>query len=117
MRFGWRLPMWDPDDAPAESWLPHVWANLEALRRRFDSVWLSDHLVPGAPWMPPQPDTMECWTATAYFAAAFPEYEYGQIVLGNSYRHPPLLAKMAGTLQLLTRGRLILGIGAGWMES
>ena len=67
--------------------------------------------------MPPEPDTLECWTATAAFATAYPQYDFGQIVLGNSYRHPPLLAKMASTLQALTGGRLILGIGAGWMES
>jgi alkanesulfonate monooxygenase SsuD/methylene tetrahydromethanopterin reductase-like flavin-dependent oxidoreductase (luciferase family) len=109
--------MWDPAGAPAHTWLPGVHANLAALRGSFDSVWLSDHFVPGAGWMPPQTDALECWTATAAFATAYPEYDFGQIVLGNSYRHPSLLAKMASTLQLLTGGRLILGIGAGWMES
>jgi len=117
IRFGWRVPMWDPDGAPVRSWLPDVSLNLEALRGKFDSVWLSDHFVPGAPWMPPEPDTLECLTATAHFATAFPDYQYGQIVLGNSYRHPPLLAKMLATLQLLSGARLILGLGAGWMES
>jgi len=116
LRFGWRLPMWDAAGAPLSDWLPGVHQNLQALRGRFDSVWLSDHFIPGTGWMPPEPDTLECWTATAAFAAAYPEYVFGQIVLGNSYRHPPLLAKMAATLQALTAGRLILGIGAGWME-
>ncbi|MCC7367153.1 MAG: LLM class flavin-dependent oxidoreductase [Chloroflexi bacterium] len=117
LRFGWRLPMWDPAGAPAVSWLPAVRGNLSALRGKYDSVWLSDHFVPGTPWMPPEPDTLECWTATAHFSAVFPEYQYGQIVLGNNYRHPSLLAKAASTLQVLTGGKLILGIGAGWMES
>ncbi len=117
LKFGWRVPMWDPDRAPATTWLPAVRASLDALRGSYDSIWLSDHLVPGTTWMPPEPDTLECWTAVTHFATAFPEYQVGQIVLGNSYRHPPLLAKMASTLQLLTGGRLILGIGAGWMES
>ena len=117
LKFGWRVPMWDPDLAPAAAWLPAVRANLDTLRGLYDSIWLSDHLVPGTPWMPPEPDTLECWTAVTHFATAYPEYQVGQIVLGNSYRHPPLLAKMASTLQLLTEGRLILGIGAGWMES
>ena len=117
LRFGWRMPMWDPAGAPATSWLPAVRGNLAALRGKYDSVWLSDHFVPGTPWMPPEPDTLECWTATAHFSAAFPEYQYGQIVMGNNYRHPSLLAKAASTMQVLTGGKLILGIGAGWMES
>jgi alkanesulfonate monooxygenase SsuD/methylene tetrahydromethanopterin reductase-like flavin-dependent oxidoreductase (luciferase family) len=67
--------------------------------------------------MPPEPDTLECWSATVHFSATFPEFQYGQIVMGNSFRHPPLLAKAASTMQVLTGGKLILGIGAGWMES
>jgi alkanesulfonate monooxygenase SsuD/methylene tetrahydromethanopterin reductase-like flavin-dependent oxidoreductase (luciferase family) len=117
LRFGWRMPMWDPDGKPATSWLPAVRGNLAALRGKYDSVWLSDHFVPGTRWMPPEPDTLECWTATVHFSAAFPEYQYGQIVMGNNYRHPSLLAKSAATMQVLTGGKLILGIGAGWMES
>ena len=117
LRFGWRMPMWDPAGAPATSWLPAARANLAALRGKYDSVWLSDHFVPGTNWMPPEPDTLECWTATVHFSAVFPEYQYGQVVMGNNYRHPPLLAKAASTMQVLTGGKLILGIGAGWMES
>jgi len=117
LRFGWRLPMWDPFGAQATTWLPAVRANLAALRGKYDSVWLSDHFVPGTRWMPPEPDTLECWTATVHFSAQFPEYQYGQIVMGNNYRQPSLLAKAASTMQVLTGGKLILGIGAGWMES
>jgi alkanesulfonate monooxygenase SsuD/methylene tetrahydromethanopterin reductase-like flavin-dependent oxidoreductase (luciferase family) len=117
LQFGWRMPMWDPDGAPAKEWLPQVQENMDVLRRHYQTVWLSDHFVPGTNWMPPEPDTLECWTATAYLAAAFPEYQFGQIVMGNSYRYPPLLAKQAATFQALSGGRLILGIGAGWMES
>jgi alkanesulfonate monooxygenase SsuD/methylene tetrahydromethanopterin reductase-like flavin-dependent oxidoreductase (luciferase family) len=117
LAFGWRMPMWDPLGAPAPTWLPDVRTNLAALRGKYDSVWLSDHFVPGTRWMSPEPDTLECWTATVHFSAAFPEYRYGQIVMGNSYRHPPLLAKAAATMQVLTGGKLILGIGAGWMEN
>ncbi len=109
--------MWDPDGAPLAIWLPGVHATLDALRGTYESVWLSDHLVPGAGWKSPDTDTLECWTATAAMAMAYPDYLFGQIVMGNSYRYPPLMAKMAATLQALTGGRLILGIGAGWMES
>jgi alkanesulfonate monooxygenase SsuD/methylene tetrahydromethanopterin reductase-like flavin-dependent oxidoreductase (luciferase family) len=57
---------------------------------------------------------LEAWTAIAFFAAEFPGYRFGNLVLSQSYRNPALLAKMATTLQYLTGGRLILGIGAGW---
>ena len=49
-------------------------------------------------------------------AAAFPRFRYGHLVLSQSFRNPALLAKMAATLQVLTGGRFILGIGAGWHE-
>lgn len=117
VKFGWRMPMWDPDGAPVGTWLPAVHENLDTLTGKFDSVWISDHFVPGAGWKSPDTDTLECWTTSAAMAMRHPDYRVGQIVMGNSYRYPPLLAKSAATLQALTGGRLILGIGAGWMES
>ncbi len=74
----------------------------------FSSFWISDHL------MKEDEPTFEGWTALAYLAAEFPSYVVGNLVLSQSYRNPALLAKMAVTLQSLTDGRLILGIGAGW---
>jgi alkanesulfonate monooxygenase SsuD/methylene tetrahydromethanopterin reductase-like flavin-dependent oxidoreductase (luciferase family) len=116
--FGWRMPMWDPAGAKLQSWLPHVREHLDALPRDvFRTVWMSDHLVPGAGWAPPEWDTLECITALIHFATAHPEYRYGQIVIGNSFRPPALLGKMFATLAALTGAPLILGIGAGWMES
>ena len=103
--------------APLAAWLPDVRRHLDALPQgTFRTVWLSDHLVPGTAWAPPQWDTLECLTALLHFATAYPGYRYGQIVLGNSYRPPALLAKMVANLQALTGARCILGIGAGWME-
>jgi alkanesulfonate monooxygenase SsuD/methylene tetrahydromethanopterin reductase-like flavin-dependent oxidoreductase (luciferase family) len=74
----------------------------------FDSVWVSDH------FMTEDRFRLECWTQLTWIAARFPEPMLGTIVLANSYRHPPLLAKMAASLQHLSGGRLILGYGAGW---
>ena len=116
--FGWRMPMWDPAGARLETWLPHVHEHLRALEGSiYETVWMSDHLVPGANWAPPAWDTLECITALVHFASLYPRYRYGQIVLGNSYRPPALLGKSIATLSALTRARLVLGIGAGWMES
>src|SRR6185369_4864091 len=74
----------------------------------FTSAWLSDHL------MKDDHPTYEAWTALTYLAALHPSYRFGNLVLSQSYRNPALLAKMAATFQHLSRGRLILGIGAGW---
>ena len=51
-----------------------------------------------------------------YLVSHFPELQFGTLVLGQSYRAPALQAKMAATLQYLSGGRFILGIGAGWKE-
>lgn len=76
----------------------------------FESVWVSDH------FMTEDRFRLECWTQLTWIAARFPQPMLGTIVLANSYRHPPLLAKMAASLQHLSGGRLILGYGAGWVE-
>lgn len=74
----------------------------------FVSAWVSDHLMKDD-W-----PILEGWTAISYFAAEFPAFTFGNLVLGQGYRNPGLLAKMAATLQYLTNGRTVLGIGAGW---
>jgi alkanesulfonate monooxygenase SsuD/methylene tetrahydromethanopterin reductase-like flavin-dependent oxidoreductase (luciferase family) len=59
---------------------------------------------------------MDVWTQLTWIAARYPGPLLGTIVLSNSYRHPPLMAKMAASLQAFSRGRLVLGYGAGWLE-
>jgi alkanesulfonate monooxygenase SsuD/methylene tetrahydromethanopterin reductase-like flavin-dependent oxidoreductase (luciferase family) len=76
----------------------------------FDTVWVEDHLQWGI--MP----TAECWTTLTYLMAKYPNLKFGHIVLGQSYRNPALTAKMASVLQVMSGGRLILGLGAGWKE-
>ncbi|MCA9913577.1 MAG: LLM class flavin-dependent oxidoreductase [Anaerolineae bacterium] len=76
----------------------------------FHSLWMTDHFFWG------DTPTYEAWTTITYLAATLPEFHIGSLVLGQGYRNPALLAKMAATLQLLSGGRLILGLGAGWKE-
>jgi len=83
---------------------------LQVAAPAFESLWVSDH------FMTEDRFRLECWTQLTWIAARFPQPLIGTIVLANSYRHPPLLAKMAASLQHLSGGRLILGYGAGWVE-
>jgi alkanesulfonate monooxygenase SsuD/methylene tetrahydromethanopterin reductase-like flavin-dependent oxidoreductase (luciferase family) len=90
--------------------LTHIRTVLEMAPAAFSTVWLSDHL------QFEDEAVDEGWTKLVYLAAAFPRYRYGHLVLCQSYRNPALLAKMAATLQDLTGGRFILGLGAGWHD-
>lgn len=108
--------MWPAHEYAGALLVEQIEAHLARLAPVFETIWLSDHFVPGNGWRGPHPDTLEAWSTLCHYAAAYPAYRYGHVVLASSYRMPSLLAKMAATTQLLTRGRLILGIGAGWKE-
>ncbi len=83
---------------------------IEALPPAFTTLWVEDHFQWDAN------PTLEAFTTMSYFAALYPHLRMGSIVLGQSYRNPALTAKMAATLQALTGGRFILGLGAGWKQ-
>ncbi len=76
----------------------------------FDSVWLMDHLA--AP-MAPQVDTFEAWTIATALAARTSTIRIGHLVLCDPFRHPALLAKTAASFDVISDGRLELGIGWG----
>lgn len=96
--------------APAPNRLAYYRQCLEIGEEALKALWVSDHLQNG------DDDLLEAWTTIAYLAASAPSYRVGTMVLGQGYRNPALLAKMAATLQMLTDGKLVLGIGAGWQE-
>ena len=76
----------------------------------FDSVWLMDHFTAPAA---PEVDTFEGWTIATALAARTSTIRVGHLVLCDPFRHPALLAKMAATLDVISGGRLELGIGWG----
>jgi alkanesulfonate monooxygenase SsuD/methylene tetrahydromethanopterin reductase-like flavin-dependent oxidoreductase (luciferase family) len=91
-------------------WPEVLEAALSAERAGFDGVWLNDHLagsVQGAPHV------LECWTVLSALAARVPRIGVGSLVLNVANRDPGTLAVMAATLQEISAGRLLLGLGAG----
>jgi F420-dependent oxidoreductase-like protein len=77
----------------------------------FDSVWAPDHLMLGRDHA-----EFECWTFLSAVAQMTTDMRLGPLVLANDYRNPALVAKMAATLDVISDGRLELGLGAGWHE-
>ncbi len=86
----------------------------------FDAVWISDHVGFGDPARDDGPEAWhgawESWTLLSALAAATTRVHLGTYVLCTPFRNPALLAKMAETLDEISGGRLILGLGAGWNE-
>jgi F420-dependent oxidoreductase-like protein len=116
MRFGLQLETYTPDDGGNPFEPMRAVARL-AEQRGFASVWYEDHFMFRAPDRPggsvPQ---LECLTTLAAIAAATERVEIGMLVLGVPYRNPALVAKMLATLDVISGGRVIAGLGAGWHE-
>jgi F420-dependent oxidoreductase-like protein len=80
---------------------------LEAEKLGYDSIWVVDHLSTTA-----ENQRYECWTTMTWIAALTKKIRIGSLVICPLYRHPAILAKMASTLDILSGGRLELGLGA-----
>ena len=96
------------------------WSDLAAMARLaedlgFDSLWNADHLIYRFPDKDVQ-GPWECWSIIAALAAVTTRVEVGPLVACTSFRNPALQAKIADTIDEISGGRLVLGLGAGWNE-
>lgn len=93
-------------------------ATVETLEAgKWDSVWFADHFLP--PLGADNDEHMaayECFSVISAAAAMTERLRLGHLVLGNTFRNPALVAKMAATVDQISHGRLTLGIGASWFE-
>ncbi len=118
MRFGAFVPQgWRLDLAGIEQedhWRTMLGVAKTIERSGYESLWVFDHFhtVPA----PTREVTYEAWTLMAALAAATDTVRLGQMCTCNSYRPPSLLAKVAASIDVISGGRLEMGIGAGWYE-
>jgi F420-dependent oxidoreductase-like protein len=101
---------WDPQEA----WRRTVAVARQADDLGFDSIWLYDHFhtVP----VPTDEITFESFTSLSALAAVTSRVRLGHIVICTAFRNPALTAKMISTMDTISGGRMVLGIGAGWKE-
>jgi alkanesulfonate monooxygenase SsuD/methylene tetrahydromethanopterin reductase-like flavin-dependent oxidoreductase (luciferase family) len=122
IKYGVQLPIWDPTYRPKPRHNPHgtlyykiakpspkttLTIAQEAEKQGYDSLWVIDHLSKY-----PDNQMFECWTTMTWLAAQTSKIGIGSLVMCPLYRHPTILAKMCSTFDVLSKGRLELGLGA-----
>ena len=116
MKFGLQHPSFSFDGHGAQIADSLKQLVLRAESSGFDSFWAMDHFhqiqFVGAPDEP----MLEGWTTIAALSGVTSKIRLGTLVTGNIYRHPSVLAKIGATLDVMSKGRLFMGIGAGWNE-
>ena len=117
IRLGYQIPFFNfPESTPSNVFENVAAQTIAAEKSGFDTVLVMDHFyqLPGLG----QPDDymLECYSLLAALAARTEKIELSSLVTGNTYRNPTVLAKTITTLDVISKGRAILGIGAGWFQ-
>jgi probable F420-dependent oxidoreductase len=113
LRIGVQLPEVERD----VRWAEYVWLATAAEAVGFDSIWVGDHLLYRSDGRRPERGPWDAWTLLAGLAAVTDRIRLGPLVACASFHPPGMLARMAATVDELSGGRLIFGIGAGWNEA
>ena len=116
MRFGLQIPNFTTDETPGVLF-DEVQARASAAEDTgFDSVWVMDHFYQLPPMGGPSQPMLDSYTLLGALAARTTRVRLGTMVTGVTYRNPAHLAKIVTTLDVISEGRAILGIGAAWYD-
>jgi F420-dependent oxidoreductase-like protein len=116
IRLGLQIPNFSYGTAVSELFPTVIAQAQEAQAAGFDSVFLMDHFYQLPMLGTPDQPMLEAYTALGALATATEDVLLGTLVTGNTYRNPTLLAKIITTLDVISGGRAVLGIGTGWFE-
>ena len=116
IRLGLQIPNFSYGTGVAEIFPTVIAQAREAEAAGFDSVFVMDHFYQLPTLGSPDQPMLEAYTALGGLATATEKVQLGTLVTGNTYRNPTLLAKAITTLDVISQGRAVLGIGAGWFE-
>jgi F420-dependent oxidoreductase-like protein len=116
-RFGFQIPGFRHAGAPDAEMFDRTLEHAQAAERGgFTSVWVMDHFWQLPPLGGPDEPILEAYTLLGALAARTERVQLGTLVTGVTYRNPALVAKLVTTLDVISHGRAILGIGAAWYE-
>jgi len=116
IRLGFQIPNFSYGTSVAELFPTVIAQAREAQAAGFDSVFVMDHFYQLPMLGSPDQPMLEAYTALGALATATEDVLLGTLVTGNTYRNPTLLAKIITTLDVVSQGRAVLGIGTGWFE-